>query len=56
MTELPEIVACMPRMTGGWQHFASLLAFVFLAWAFRSSTNPRWARAAPDSGIAGPQA
>jgi len=44
MMELPEVVACMPRMAGDWQHFSSLLAFVFLAWAFRNVTHSRSAR------------
>lgn len=43
MMELPEVIACMPRMPGGWQHFSSLLAFVFLAWAFRHATHPKLA-------------
>jgi hypothetical protein len=33
--ELPEILACAPRLNGDWRHFSAMLAFVFLAWAYR---------------------
>jgi len=38
--DLVEIIACAPRGPGGWHHFSAMLAFVFLAWAYRGAAIP----------------